>query len=625
MITSIPSVRCDRVGTRPGRRLRDRRILRIEPLESRQLLTTIIVDSLVDELDGNIDDGDISLRDAIEYTNANPGIDTIRFDLALSGGIILLDRGLGELQIRDSLSLDAGNLPGGLTIDANDPTPSTMDGDGIRALRVETPGVVTDVIVQGLTITGADVYGAGGGILSEERLTIIDSKITGNKCTFTGGGVAAIGPTWIQSSVVSGNISYGGGGGVAVVGTAMVEYSVISSNWSLSRGGGLFVTNTNGASLTLKSSVVSTNASLNDGGGIWAGAGSQTKLESTTISGNLTVADGGGIYAYLDGGTFDIRYSTIADNVANLYGSGGNGGGLSAQGPGVARLRHTLVGNNTQAGGIADDVAGDIWANFCLIQSNRSGATIVGFNNVLYQDPLLGALADNGGPTRTHALMLGSPAINAGDFQFHPPPEFDQRGAHFVRRYHLVIDIGAFEWQPVVASADFNDDGLYNYQDIDALVAEIAAGTHGLAFDLTGDGRVDLADRDHWLAAAGEVNLGPGKAYLLGDATLDGVVDGRDFIVWNVNKFRPVNKWSAGDFNADGNVDGQDFIAWNDNKFKASAAVYLPDRLLRTRELSHAEHTLDRGRGRLPWTISKDADQYHFLSPCAEVVRIKVT
>ena len=68
-------------------------------------------------------------------------------------------------------------------------------------------------------------------------------------------------------------------------------------------------------------------------------------------------------------------------------------------------------------------------------------------------------------------------------------------------------------------------------------MAEIAAATHESLFDLTGDGVVDLDDRDAWLAEAGEVNLGPGRVFLLGDANLDGVVDGPDFLAWNTNKF----------------------------------------------------------------------------------------
>ena len=76
-----------------------------------------------------------------------------------------------------------------------------------------------------------------------------------------------------------------------------------------------------------------------------------------------------------------------------------------------------------------------------------------------------------------------------------------------------------------------------------------------------------------------------GHAYLVGDANLDGQVDGLDFIEWNRNKFTPVAAWSAGDFTANGFVDGDEFIEWNRNKFLNSdsvAAVPEPSGLLPT-------------------------------------------
>ncbi len=124
-----------------------------------------------------------------------------------------------------------------------------------------------------------------------------------------------------------------------------------------------------------------------------------------------------------------------------------------------------------------------------------------------------------------------------------------------------------------IVDGDFNDDGLYDCADVDSLVAAIAAANHNQSFDLTGDGLVNLADRDAWLAEAGEVNLGVGKVYLLGDATLDGTVDGQDFIAWNSNKFTGSAGWCGGDFTADGVTDGQDFILWNTNKFTGSDTV----------------------------------------------------
>jgi hypothetical protein len=61
---------------------------------------------------------------------------------------------------------------------------------------------------------------------------------------------------------------------------------------------------------------------------------------------------------------------------------------------------------------------------------------------------MLGPLQNNGGPTFTHALLPGSPAIDAGDPNFTPPPDYDQRGPGFVRVFNGRIDVGSFEVQP---------------------------------------------------------------------------------------------------------------------------------------------------------------------------------
>jgi hypothetical protein len=126
-------------------------------------------------------------------------------------------------------------------------------------------------------------------------------------------------------------------------------------------------------------------------------------------------------------------------------------------------------------------------------------------------------------------------------------------------------------------SGDFNNDGMYDCQDINALTAEIAAGTNGPTFDLTGDGAVNLLDRDAWLAEAGENNLGAGRAYRLGDANLDSFVDGSDFGIWNSNKFTSATAWCLGNFNADSFVDGSDFGVWNSNKFTSADGAAVPE------------------------------------------------
>ena len=121
-----------------------------------------------------------------------------------------------------------------------------------------------------------------------------------------------------------------------------------------------------------------------------------------------------------------------------------------------------------------------------------------------------------------------------------------------------------------VRDPDFNNDGLIDCLDVDNLVAEIAAGSDGADFDLTGDGVVDAEDLDEWLAQAGAANLPSGNSYLVGDANLDGTVDGSDFFAWNNNKFTDVAGWCSADFNADDIIDGEDFLLWNGNKFLSS-------------------------------------------------------
>ncbi len=88
--------------------------------------------------------------------------------------------------------------------------------------------------------------------------------------------------------------------------------------------------------------------------------------------------------------------------------------------------------------------------------------------------------------------------------------------------------------------------------------------------DLTLDGTVDTTDLDVWRGIAGDVLYASGAPILLGDANLDGAVDGQDFIAWNTSKFTMTARWSDGDFNADGAVDGQDFIVWNTHKFQSA-------------------------------------------------------
>ena len=124
---------------------------------------------------------------------------------------------------------------------------------------------------------------------------------------------------------------------------------------------------------------------------------------------------------------------------------------------------------------------------------------------------------------------------------------------------------------------DFDGNEIYDCADVDALVVAITDGMNDVAFDLNDDGLVDNVDLGDWLLEAGEANIGPGQAYLEGDANLDGSVDVGDFNIWNSNKFTTTPAWCSGDFNADGSVDVGDFNIWNGNKFQSSDLATVPE------------------------------------------------
>jgi hypothetical protein len=188
-------------------------------------------------------------------------------------------------------------------------------------------------------------------------------------------------------------------------------------------------------------------------------------------------------------------------------------------------LNHTIVADNLR-GGSPDDISGVVAASFSLIGST-AGATISGANNIVNQNAQLGALADNGGPTLTHALMPGSPAIDAGDSSFVPPPDFDQRAEPFNRVFDgnsngvARIDIGAYESQPDGTLGDYNRDGHVNAADyvmwrklFGTSVAPPFVGADG-----DGDSSIDPGDYDVWSEHFGAAVPPPGAGSRGGQAS----------------------------------------------------------------------------------------------------------
>ena len=261
-----------------------------------------------------------------------------------------------------------------------------------------------------LTLTDCFVSGNGhSGIYADEgSATMIDCTIIANRGTSGGGVYARGGSVSATNCTISNNFA----GTVEANGSQPFAGS----------GGGIFAM----GSATVVASTISGNVARREGGGVVSYLHSST-ITSSTISGNRVLGteffsgDGGGISR-----TATIRYSTITDNWAE-----GSGGGVSGN---VMSIIGTIIAGNsagiaapdlTAAGTVRNSLIGDNAgttlveaqtpdANGNLIGSSAGGGVI---------DPLLAPLADNGGATKTHALMAGSPALDAIPYvPVAPPP-----------------------------------------------------------------------------------------------------------------------------------------------------------------------------------------------------------
>ena len=368
----------------------------------------------------------------------------------------------------------------------------------------------------------------------------------------------------VAATTIDGNSSVASGGGVAVdrAGLFVLRDSTVSGNWSVDGGG---------------AAVVDSDA---------------TFLQ-TTFYGNLAGRNGGGLFVVSSdfGPTAQVRHSTLSMNVAARDGNG-KGGGIYLAGAALNQARvvldHAIVSGNLHGAPLASDEIFEgptasggprLSARYSLVRDNTGTSLPAG--NPDSQGNLIGTpaapidarllpLGSAGGPTLTMVPRVNSPVINAGDPLFSGPPNGDQRLLPYQRVALGRIDMGAVEVQPPPPDPDFNNDGVADCRDIDALVAEIVAGTNTPTFDLNGDGQVNRADLDKWLDDAPDINGLSITRYLYGDANLDAVVDGTDFGIWNSHKFTAAAGWCRGDFNADGRVDGSDFGIWNANKFRVS-------------------------------------------------------
>ncbi len=272
---------------------------------------------------------------------------------------------------------------------------------------------------------------SGGGIYNSGSMTVISTMVISNTTTGAsgaGGGIYSLGTFTLTGVTVRGNTATDGGG-LYPGGPMRLDSSSVISNTAESNGGGI----RNSAALTIaNSAILSNTATTQLGGGIY-NAGGSVFITNTTLSGNSApLAAGGGIYN-LASGSVQLTNVTIANNNAL---STTNGGGVrNLAGP--ITLKNTIVANNSSRNclGTITSLGNNL--------ENANDCGLAASGDITSTSPFLGALANNGGPTLTHALLPGSPAINAGNNSGCPPT--DQRGAPRPRTAANRCDIGAFE------------------------------------------------------------------------------------------------------------------------------------------------------------------------------------
>jgi predicted outer membrane repeat protein len=443
------------------------------------------------------DSGSGSLRAVL--ASAAPGA-TIIFASNLSGGTIRLS---SELSLTKNVTIDGSALAVPITISGDTDNNGTAD---VQVFRVNSGVTAT---LNRLTITKgkSGIYNSGmltvrnstfsynsastgGGIYNGGTLTVTNSTFSYNSATTSGGGIYNnAGVLTVASSTFSNNVAGYAGGGIynfSPSQTVMVLSSTFSDNSAATSGGGI---NTSYSTLPVMVmySTFSRN-SASQGGGIYNGVGVLT-VANSTLSGNSATTSGGGIFNYDNAPKSDymltVRNSTFSGNSAVT-----SGGGIYNNG--VLNYANTILANSTSGG--------DCFTTRAIGENVKNLVEDGSCSSLLFSDPNLGALSDNGGSTQTMALLPGSPALNAGD-DFSCEDVFvnnlDQRGV--TRQQGNACDIGAFEVDvapPVINSIARANSNPTNLASVNFIVtfSELVIGVDLIApfndFTITPSGGV---------------------------------------------------------------------------------------------------------------------------------------
>lgn len=391
-----------------------------------------------------------------------------------------------------------GNINGGLSVRDDsiirDSIISGNQGDGVQAELASNVNIydsqINDNTERGITYANRNFYSSdfarvwlydsivsknmGGGI-DAHGVRVTRSIITGNHSLDSGGGIRTLvgylGGVNVSDSIISGNTSEMSGGGI-VTQSASITRSTIHGNSAASAGGGIQVIRLDHSfpsTITITDSSITDNRALGEsarGGGVNA-FNARAILKQSTISGNAVTGSGsvgGGIFGTL----IYSDQSTITNNSA--AGSAGGIGQAYYYRPDQGRwqawmfLEGTIITGNTAPNQPnIDSYRGD--EAFQVVEHNLLGTELghLGGPNIFSDNPHFGPLANNGGPTQTHALLPGSPALNTGS-----PSEL-------LTPFSVISDTSATDLFP--ASNLINDSGLSehpttdNYQSITHAIA----------------------------------------------------------------------------------------------------------------------------------------------------------
>ena len=416
--------------------------------------TTLTVDSTGDGLadathctNGTV--GDCTLRDALLAATSG---DTITFDASATGAITLTQ---GELAFSSAVSIVG---PGASSL--------SVDGNGLSRVFNVSSGITGDVAISGLTVTGGALSSgsdAGAGLeFRNQGNAVVDGVVVVANVNSNGtsGGIdfQNIGDASVTNSVISGNTAgtAAGLGFFNYSGTATLDSSTVDGNTATATAdGGVSVYGPN--SFTMRNSTISGNSAATFAGAFSVAASSSSYIYNSTIANNT--AGVGGAIVIRQSAVMKIVMSTISGNSSTDSAPVGNyvaAGGIAADHSSQEYLYGVILSGNTSVfdSTISDMGFANLGSTLGLVDTHHSvlgnvtGMTLYAEANVYSTDPGLAALADNGGPTKTMALLSGSVAIDAGP---DPVPSFtgnqyDQRGAGYARITGSSSDIGAFEF-----------------------------------------------------------------------------------------------------------------------------------------------------------------------------------